>query len=80
MTISDISQVAFCNSPVVVRIDLLNDFPAYVPPEINTRVRLQLVTCDIDDSLAETNGQTYVLDKARVASDEKYVRFEIQED
>lgn len=79
MTISDISQVAFCNSPVVVRIDLLNDFPAYVPPEINTRVRLQLVTFDIDDSLAETNVHTYVLDKARVSSDDKYVSFEVQD-
>lgn len=79
MTITDLSQVSFCNSPVVVRIDLLTDFPAYVPPEINTRVRLQLVTFDIDDSLAEVNVNTYVLDKARVSSDDKYVSFEIQD-
>jgi len=79
MTITDLSQVAFCNSPVVVRIDLMNDFPAYVPPEINTRIRLQLVTFDIDDSLAEVNVNTYVMDKARVSSDDKYVAFEIQD-
>lgn len=79
MNITDISQVAFCNSPVVVRIDLMNDFPAYVPPEINTRIRLQLVTFDINDSLTEVNVNTYVLDKARVSSDDKYVAFEIQD-
>lgn len=79
MTITDLSQVSFCNSPVVVRVDLMTDFPAYVPPEINTRVRLQLVTFDIDDSLNEVNVNTYVLDKARVSSDDKYVSFEIQD-
>jgi len=79
MTITDLSQVAFCNSPVVVRVDLLTDFPDYVAPEINTRVRLQLVTFDIDDSLVETNVHTYVLDKARVSNDDKYVSFEIQD-
>ena len=79
MNITDLSQVAFCNSPVVVRIDLLNDFPAYVPPEKNTCIRLQLVTFDIDDSLNEVNVNTYVLDKARVSSDDKYVAFEIQD-
>jgi hypothetical protein len=79
MTITDLSQVAFCNSPVVVRVDLLTDFPDYVAPEINTRVRLQLVTFDIDDSLVETNAHTYVLDKARVSNDDKYVSFEIQD-
>lgn len=79
MTITDISQVAFCNSPVILRIDLLTDFPAYVPPEKNTRIRLQLVTFDIDDSLAEVNVNTYVLDKARVSNDDKYVSFEIQD-
>jgi len=79
MTITDLSQVAFCNSPVVVRVDLLTDFPDYVAPEINTRVRLQLVTFDIDDSLAETNVHTYVLDKARVSNEDKYVSFEIQD-
>lgn len=79
MNITDISQVAFCNSPVIVRIDLQNDFPAYVPPEINTRVRLLLTTFDIDDSLAEVNVNTYTLDKARVSSDDKYVSFEIQD-
>jgi len=79
MTITDLSQVAFCNSPVIVRVDLLTDFPAYVPPEINTRIRLQLVTFDINDALEETNVHTYVLDKARVSSDDKYVSFEIQD-
>ena len=79
MNIADLSQVAFCNSPVVVRIDLLNDFPAYVPPEINTRIRLQLVTFDINDALGEVNINTHVLDKARVSSDDKYVAFEIQD-
>lgn len=79
MNIIDISQVAFCNSPVTIRIDLITDFPDYVPPEINTRVRLQLVTFDINDSLAEVNINTYVLDKARVSSDDKYVSFEIQD-
>lgn len=79
MNITDLSQVAFCNSPVVVRIDLLNDFPAYVPPEINTRIRLQLVTFDINDALEEVNINTHVLDKARVSIDDKYVAFEIQD-
>lgn len=79
MNITDISQVAFCNSPVTIRIDLLTDFPAYVPPEKNTRIRLQLVTFDIDDSLAEVNVHTYILDKARVSNDDKYVSFEIQD-
>lgn len=79
MNITDLSQVAFCNSPVVVRIDLLNDFPAYVPPEINTRIRLQLVTFDINDALEEVNINTHVLDKAIVSSDDKYVAFEIQD-
>lgn len=79
MTISDISKVAFCNSPVVVRIDLLTDFPAYVPSNINTRIRLQLVTFDINDALEETNVNTYTLDKARVSNDDKYVSFEIQD-
>lgn len=79
MTISDISQVAFCNSPVVVRIDLLTDFPAYVPSNKNTRIRFQLVTFDIDDTLNEVNVNTYVLDKARVSNDDKYVAFEIQD-
>ena len=79
MNITDLSQVAFCNSPVIVRIDLLTDFPAYVPPEKNTRIRLQLVTFDIDNSLNEVNVNTYVLDKARVSSDDKYVSFEIQD-
>lgn len=79
MTINDLSQVAFCNSPVVIRIDLLTDFPAYVPSNINTRVRLQLTTFEIDDSLAEVNSHVYVLDKARVSNDDKYVSFEIQD-
>lgn len=79
MNITDISQVAFCNSPVVIRIDLMTDFPTYVPPEKNTKIRLQLVTFDIDDSLAEVNVNTYTLDKARVSSDDKYVSFEIQD-
>jgi hypothetical protein len=79
MTITDISQVAFCSSPVIVRIDLLTDFPAYVPPEKNTRVRLQLVTFDIDDSLNEVNVHTYILDKGRISNDDKYVSFEIQD-
>lgn len=79
MNITDISQVAFCNSPVTIRIDLMQDFPAYVPPEINTRIRLQIVTFDINDSLAEVNVNTYVLDKARVSSDDKYVSFEVQD-
>lgn len=79
MTISDLSQVAFCNSPVIIRIDLLTDFPAYVPSNINTRIRLQLTTFDIDDSLNEVNSHVYVLDKARVSNDDKYVSFEIQD-
>lgn len=79
MTITDLSQVAFCNSPVTIRVDLLTDFPAYVPTEKNTRIRLQLVTFDINDTLEETNVHTYVLDKARVSSDDKYVSFEIQD-
>lgn len=79
MEINNLSQVAFCNSPVIVRVDLLTDFPAYVPSNINTRVRLQLVTFDIDDSLNEVNVHTYVLDKARVSNDDTYVSFEIQD-
>lgn len=79
MTINDLSQVAFCNSPVVIRIDLLTDFPAYVPSNINTRVRLQLTTFEIDDSLAEVNSHVYVLDKSRVSNDDNYVSFEIQD-
>lgn len=79
MNITDISQVAFCTSPVVVRVDLLTDFPDYVPPEINTRVRLQITTFDIDDSLAEVNVNIHVLDKARISNDDKYVSFEIQD-
>lgn len=79
MTINDLSQVAFCNSPVIVRVDLLNDFPTYVPASINTRVRLQLVTFDIDDLGVEQNTHTYVLDKARISNDDKYVSFEIQD-
>ncbi|WP_395048030.1 hypothetical protein [Flavobacterium sp.] len=79
MTITNLSQVAFCNSPVMVRIDLLTDFPTYVPPQKNTRIRLQLTTFDINDSLVETNVHTYVLDKARVSNEDKYVSFEIQD-
>lgn len=79
MTITDKSQIAFCNSPVVIRIDLLTDFPAYVPSNINTRIRLQLTTFDIDDSFNEVNSHVYVLDKARVSNDDKYVSFEIQD-
>jgi len=79
MTITDLSQIAFCNSPVVIRIDLLTDFPAYVPSNINTRIRLQLTTFEIDDSLAEVNSHVYTLDKARVSNDDKYVSFEIQD-
>jgi len=79
MTITDLSQVAFCNSPVVIRIDLLTDFPAYVPSNINTRIRLQLTTFDIDDTLNEVNSHVYTLDKARVSNDDKYVSFEIQD-
>lgn len=79
MTITDLSQVAFCNSPVVIRIDLITDFPAYVPPTKNTRIILQLVTFDINDAGIETNVHTYLLDKARVSSDDKYVSFEIQD-
>ena len=79
MTITDKSQIAFCNSPVVIRIDLLTDFPAYVPSNINTRIRLQLTTFEIDDSLAEVNSHVYTLDKARVSNDDKYVSFEIQD-
>jgi len=79
MTITNLSQVAFCNSPVVIRIDLLTDFPVYVPSNINTRIRLQLTTFDIDDTLNEVNSHVYTLDKARVSSDDKYVSFEIQD-
>jgi len=79
MTISDLSQIAFCNSPVVIRIDLLTDFPAHVPSNINTRIRLQLTTFDIDDSFNEVNSHVYTLDKARVSNDDKYVSFEIQD-
>lgn len=79
MNITDISQVAFCTSPVVVRVDLLTDFPTYVPPEKNTRIRLQLTTFDINDSLAEVNVNVHLLDKARISNDDKYVSFEIQD-
>lgn len=79
MTITNISQVAFCNSPVIIRIDLLTDFTAYVPSNINTRIRLQLTTFDIDDTLNEVNSHVYTLDKARVSNDDKYVSFEIQD-
>lgn len=79
MTITDLSQVAFCNSPVTIRVDLLTDFPTYVPSEKNTRVRLQLTTFEIDDSFAEVNSNVYLLDKSRVSSDDKYVSFEIQD-
>jgi len=79
MTINDTSQIAFCNSPVVIRIDLLTDFPDYVPSNINTRIRLQLTTFDIDDTLNEVNSHVYTLDKARVSNDDKYVSFEIQD-
>lgn len=79
MTITDLSQVAFCNSPVIIRIDLLTDFPSYVPSNINTRIRLQLTTFEIDDSLVEVNSHVYTLDKARVSNDDKYVSFEIQD-
>lgn len=79
MTITDISQIAFCNSPVTIRIDLLTDFPDYAPSNINTRIRFQLETFDINDSLDEVNSHTYILDKARVSSDDKYVSFEIQD-
>jgi hypothetical protein len=78
-TISDLSQVSFCNSPVIARIDLLTDFPAYVPPEKNTRIRMQLITYSIEDNGTESNVHTYVLDKTRVSSDDKYVSFEIQD-
>lgn len=79
MTISDLSQIAFCNSPVTIRIDLLTEFPAYAPSNINTRIRLQLTTFEIDDSLNEVNSHVYTLDKARVSNDDKYVSFEIQD-
>ena len=79
MTITDLSQVAFCNSPVIIRIDLLTDFPSYVPSNINSRIRLQLTTFEIDDSLVEVNSHVYTLDKARVSNDDKYVSFEIQD-
>lgn len=79
MTITNLSQVAFCNSPVIIRIDLLTDFTAYVPSNINTRIRLQLTTFDIDDTLNEVNSHVYTLDKARVSNDDKYVSFEIQD-
>lgn len=79
MTISDLSQIAFCNSPVTIRIDLLTDFPAYAPSNKNTRIRLQLTTFEIDDSLNEVNSYIYLLDKARVSNDDKYVSFEIQD-
>jgi hypothetical protein len=79
MNITDISQVAFCNSPVTIRIDLLTDFPAYVPSNINTRIRLQLTTFDINDALEEVNVTIHPLDKARISNDDKYVSFEIQD-
>lgn len=79
MNITDISQVAFCTSPVVVRVDLITDFPAYVSPEKNTRIGLQLTTFDINDSLAEVNVNVHMLDKARISNDDKYVSFEIQD-
>lgn len=79
MNIANLSQVAFCNSPVTIRIDLLNDFPAYVPSNINTRIRLQLTTFDINDDFSESNTNTYILDKARISNDDKYVSFEIQD-
>lgn len=79
MNITNLSQVAFCNSPVIVRIDLLTDFPAYVPSFVNTRIRLQLTTFDINDALQETNVNVYLLDKARVSNDDKYISFEIQD-
>ena len=79
MTISDLSQVAFANSPVIIRIDLLTDFPTFVPSNINTRIRLQLTTFEIDDSFNEVNSHVYTLDKARVSNDDNYVSFEIQD-
>lgn len=77
MNITDLSQVAFCNSPVTIRIDLLTDFPDYVPSSVNTRIRLQLTTFDVNDDLSESNTNVYVLDKARISNNDKYVSFDI---
>lgn len=79
MNITNASQIAYANSAVYIRIDLQNEFPTYLPPEKNTRVRLQLMTFDIDDLGNETNVNTYILDNARVSKDDKQVTFEIDD-
>lgn len=77
MNILNETQVSLVNSPVYVRVDLLNEFPAYLPPEKNTRVRLQLTTFDIDDLGNEINSTVHLLDSARVSKKDTQVTFKI---
>ena len=77
MNINNASQIAFVNSPVYVRVDLQNEFPTYLPPNKNTRVRLQLTTFDISALGVEENVNVHTMDIARVSKNDKQVTFRI---
>lgn len=77
MNITSLSQVAFANSPIIVRIDLLNDYPAFLPPEKDTKAFLKLTTFDLSSPGVRTNVNVYNLEKNRVSSNDKYVSFDI---
>ena len=78
MNITDISQVAFANSPVIIRIDLL-DFPTF-PIGVNPlTAHLTLITYDIESVGVQTNVTTYTLKKEQASINDKYISFEIQQ-
>ena len=77
MNINKASQIAFVNSPVYVRVDLQKEFPNYLPPNKNTRVRMQLTTFDISSSGSEENVNVHKMDTARVSKNDAHVTFRI---
>lgn len=79
MNITDISQVSFCSSEVILRIDL-NDFAPEFVPDIKTIIaNVTLETFDINELSEEVNKNTYLLKKQRVSNKDTYVSFEIQD-
>lgn len=79
MNIADISQVSFCSSEVILRIDL-NDFaPAFVPSNKTVIANVTLETFDINELSEEVNKNTYLLKKQRVSNTDTYIAFEVQD-
>lgn len=78
MNITNLSQVAFANSPVIIRINLL-DFPAF-PIGVNPLTAyLTITTFDIAAGGGHENVNTYVLKKEQASVIDTYISFDIQQ-